>query len=243
MKNSLIDFTKENIKWIASVFTAIGVVLSAVFHLIDYFYGKVFYTFYGLDYVLYEKNINLLAIIIEVLFSAIIFYLVLFLIRDEKGIVKNKVLNIILEKIFFPILFDYIMIILLSSFNIGVNMVSTVLIYLLQLILLKKILVFKDESDESFNQFDLKDVIFIVGFLLVYGWLFNFYVINSLKNKEEYRILDENRVVVDVNKDYYITLKYEIDEEETMHIKRGTQELIDNKNIESELVKYEFVVD
>lgn len=242
MRENFIKFLQKNITWIASICTGIAFIVSALFRLIDYFYGRVFYNFYGLDFVLYEKNYNLVSIILSVFLIGMIFTIVIRLLEDKNGLVKNSFCNTIIEKIILPFLLNIMMIYLVSNCGLLINFLSSIILYFIQRMLVKFFYPVVDDEIEK-GEFKLNDGVILILVIIFYIAFFQFFVESNLKNKEEYRILDENRVVVDVNKDYYITLKYEIDEEETMHIKRGTQELIENKNIESELVKYEFVVD
>lgn len=242
MEKNLINFAKDNIGWIATICTGVGFIVSALFRLIDYFYGKVFYDFYGLDFVLYEKNYNLISIILSGILIGIIFIIITKLLEAEKNTTKNMFFNKGIKKIVLPFILNLMMIYLISDCGILVNILSSIILYIMQKILVRFLY---PRFDEEVNKgvFRLEDSVILVFVLFIYIMIFAFVIERDLENKKEYRILDENRVVVDVNKDYYITLKYEIDEEDIMHIKRGTQELIENKNIESELVKYEFVVD
>lgn len=62
----------------------------------------------------------------------------------------------------------------------------------------------------------------------------------NLTYQKQYRIIDENKVVVYSTNDYFITLNCEISNNELV-IYKGSQEKMENNNIKSQLTKFDKV--
>lgn len=246
MKQDKLKLIQDNYGWVLTIITGLGVFFTFCLKFLNYLYSKIEFSYYGLDYGMYV--VEDIGIIFNFCFSilfALCFYSLCYCYCQIFKMIKNKKYEV-------KLLLENIILILLSNgyiiFSSGIKIswlpVLLELFILLVLEFIMTIIMCKiitkevkkvDNTNDFFNY--IKKLPFIVLFLIL---LFLFSHTFSLVNNKEFRIINDNKVIVYTTNDYYLLIDCEITEEE-IKIYKGTQTKIDNINVESKLIDFKKV--
>ncbi|MDD4282981.1 MAG: hypothetical protein PHX03_04235 [Bacilli bacterium] len=239
----LFETFQKNYAWFIAIITTIGIIILNVFKFIEYITANVYFSYYGLDINLYKYNDQgfIYGLCLSFLFMLAL-YSLLYCIRQLYFDIKNK--NFKAKEIIGNlsiIIFSNLYIILVSNieFNLPSFLINMAVLIAIELVLsitmLKKLDMDKtkvDSKQELINYF--KTLPFIIIILIFSISLRT--TMNLIINKS-YRVIDDNKVIVYTNSDYYLTLDCKI-ENNNMIIYKGTQSKINNENVYSKLNKY-----
>lgn len=126
-----------------------------------------------------------------------------------------------------------------SEYSIWNIIINTVLFIIIEIIII--FIFFKEPKKDKTEKLETKSIsnsLKILPFYLifvVFVILFEYGL--EIKMNKTYRIVDNDKVIVYTTENYYLTLNCEI-ENNVLIIYQGSQTKIDNKNIESKLIKF-----
>lgn len=246
MDNKILRFIKENYAWVTAVFTGLSVVLSFLLKFMKYLFSYFYFFYYGLSYEFINENdvsfiYNFgLGVLFAACFLSLIFcYLQLFGMLKNKLTLKTIIINICI--IFFS------NVIIISSLNISffsiqflLNMIVLIVFEILISFRFRK--KFKKKVDHKCDkEISLVDYLKIFPFyLLLMIFLFLFiYSLEIIPNKT-YRIINDDKVIIYVTKDYYLLLDCEIIDTKLV-IYKGNQTKINNNNIKDKTFSFDVV--
>lgn len=249
IKNSktITELINENYSWIIAVVGVLGVILLNIFRFVEYVTGRAYFSYYGLDinlYKYYDQNF-LYELCISIIFMCAVGSL-MYCYKQISSSFKNN-------KIFSKENFSNLTIIVFSNLylifmiNIEFN-IMVIIIYLLILIIIESIMscfAFKTQKKKSAEIITLKqefiNYLKFLPFAIIILIICQFVrIYSSLSLKSEYRIIENNKVIVYSNNDYFLTLDCEINEENLI-IYKGTQAKIDSTNVYSKLENFKDV--
>jgi hypothetical protein len=239
----LFETFQKNYAWFIAIITAIGIIILNVFKFIEYITANVYFSYYGLDINLYKYNDQgfIYGLCLSFLFMLAL-YSLLYCIRKLYFDIKNK--NFKAKEIvgnLSIIIFSNLYIILISNieFNLPSFLINMAALIAIELVF--SIAMFK-KLDVDKNKIDLKQDLF--NYLKKLPFLIIIFILSissrtyiNLINNKNYRVIDENKVIVYTNSDYYLTLNCKM-EDDNIIIYKGTQSKINNDNIYSKLNKY-----
>lgn len=231
---------RENYGWVIAVLTSSGVIVSFFVRWSNYLFSKIKFYYYGLDYGLYiQEDTTILYDFSLSLLIALCFYSVCYSIYQIKKEFKRKAKDkkLIFQNLVIVFAFNFC---ITSVFEYFSGIISKIIAFFA--ILLFEIfatnffhgLLTKEVKLKSHSfWYNVKNVpFFIIGLIILY--LFNYYC--SLCSNNDFRVINDNKVIVYTTKDYYLVLDYKIDEDK-MLIYKNTQNKIDNLNVTSKYIK------
>lgn len=245
--NKILEFMQKNYAWIIAIFTGLSVIVSNILKFIEYLTGTVYFSYYGLDMNLYKYsdkgfiyNLCLSSLFILALISLLYcLYQIANNIKNKKYINKNNILNVLI------ILSSNLCIILSSSTKQSLISIVVSFIALIIIEIINSFIIFrkpkKYKRTDVLLREELLNYIKILPFtLIILIILFMIKTQLSLIYRTDYRITDDNKVIVYSNNEYYITLDCEI-KDNNIVIYKGTQEKIDNVGIHSNYKQFESI--
>lgn len=241
-EKSLTKIIRENYGWVIAVLTFLGVIVSNILKFIEFITGQVFFSYFGIDHNLYnyaDKNF------VYELFVAIIFILAFFSVfycfKQIKENIKKR------ELFKWENLINVLLILLLNLYITITtpgqqNLISIIFSVLITIILefIMSLMFFKEEKESTREQLkrDLINYFKVLPFILIFLIILHstrIYI--NLAYQKQYRIINDNKVIVYSTNNYYITLDCEINDNQ-LTIYKGSQEKIENNNIKSQLTKF-----
>lgn len=242
--NRILEFIQKNYAWIIAVITGLSVIVSNILKFIEYLTGTVYFSFYGLDMNLYRYNdkgfiyslcISFLFIVATVCLLYC-FYEGLNNLKKKKPINKNDLLIIMASNLY---------IIIMTNKNFNFLSVSISFIILICVEIITTFIIFRRLNNKKGKNISLRDksINIIKNFpflLIVLIILSGIRTQISLMYKDNYRLIDDEKVIVYSNNDYYITLDCDVNNNELI-IYKGTQEKINNVGVYSKYRKFEIV--
>lgn len=245
--NKILEFAQKNYAWIIAIFTGLSVIVSNILKFIEYLTGTVYFSYYGLDMNLYKYSdrgfiysLCLSSLFILALFSLLYcFCQIANNIKNKKYINKNNILNllIIISSNFFIILSSSAK---QSFMSIIVSFIELVVIEIINSFIMFRKTKEDKKIDASLSEELLNYVKILPFVLIILIILFAIKTQLSLSYRTNYRIIDNNKVIVYSNNEYYITLDCEINNNNLV-IYKGAQEKIDNLGIHSNYKKFDSV--
>lgn len=238
-EKSLTKIIRENYAWIIAILTLGTVIVSNILKFIEYLTSLTYFQYYGLDHNLYnyyDKNF-IYSICLSVVFL-IAFGFLLYCIKEIKDDFKN---NLTLKNISIIVLANlYLTIVYCSNLSNTYKLINFVAFILLEYI--SSIFIFKKNDDQKVNKKNrkkfiidyFKSLVFLIILLILCNSARLYINLQSLTN---YRIINDNKVIVYSTNNYYITLDCEINDNQ-LTIYKGRQEKIENNNIKSQLTKF-----
>lgn len=242
--STITELIKDNYAWVIAIVSILGVIILNIFRFVEYITGSAYFTYYGIDinlYKYYDQNF-----LYDLSISIIFMYAIGSLMYCYKQISVNLKNKMILNK---DNLYNLLIIIISNLFlifmiNIEFNILE-IIKYFASLIIIELVIsyfAFRDKKIKQTKVLSLKqEFINYIKFLpfaiviLIMCQIVRTY--SSLSLRSEYRIIEENKVIVYSNNDYSLTLDCEIGGEKLI-IYRGTQTKIDNTNVYSKLEKF-----
>lgn len=238
-EKSLTKIIRENYAWIIAILTLGTVIVSNILKFIEYLTSLTYFQYYGLDHNLYnyyDKNF-IYSICLSVVFL-IAFGFLLYCMKEIKDDFKN---NLTLKNISIIVLANlYLTIVYCSNLSNTYKLINFVAFILLEYI--SSIFIFKKNDDQKVNKKNrkkfiidyFKSLVFLIILLILCNSARLYINLQSLTN---YRIINDNKVIVYSTNNYYITLDCEINDNQ-LTIYKGSQEKIENNNIKSQLTKF-----
>lgn len=242
-KKEILKFMQDNFNWILGIFTGFSMMFINILKFIEYITAISYFYYYGLDMNLYRYNdkgflYSLCLSSLSILVLVSVFFCIYQIINNmekKKYITKGNISNFII----------IIFLNLYLSLTIGIKTELVFVIIDSILLMVFEIIVFnitiKKENEKPLIE-DILDYIKKIPILIIiFICLIFFKTQISLNIINRYRIVDNNKVIVYSNNDYYLTLDCQIKDEQLL-IYRGTQEKIENFNIYSEEKKFEKII-
>lgn len=237
----LFDFLQKNYGWFIAVFTGIGFIILNIFKFIEYVTANIYFSHYGLDINLYKYgDMN---VFYELAFSLIIMismWSIFFCMNEIMKNIKEKHLDI--KKLISDIaIICFNSIWVMAFINADFNWENFLTVFIAEIIC--ALFFYKsNNNDNSINMKQdfltyMKKLPTIVIILII---LFAVQVVIKINNLSGFRTIDDNKVIVYSNNEYYLTLDCEVKESEII-IHKGTQNKMPNDNISSKYKKYENV--
>ena len=238
-EKSLTKIIRKNYAWIIAILTLGTVIVSNILKFIEYLTSLTYFQYYGLDHNLYnyyDKNF-IYSICLSVVFL-IAFGFLLYCMKEIKDDFKN---NLTLKNISIIVLANlYLTIVYCSNLSNTYKLINFVAFILLEYI--SSIFIFKKNDDQKVNEKNrkkfiidyFKSLVFLIILLILCNSARLYINLQSLTN---YRIINDNKVIVYSTNNYYITLDCEINDNQ-LTIYKGSQEKIENNNIKSQLTKF-----
>ena len=244
---SITNLIKDNHAWIIAIVGILGVIILNIFRFVEYITGSAYFAYYGLDINLYKYYDQkfLYELCISIIFMCAIGSLMYCYKQISSNLKNKKIFN--KENFYNLIIIIFSNLYLIFMVNVEFNMMA-IIICLLSLIIIESIisyLTFRDKEKERIETITLKqefiNYIKFLPFAIIILIMCQFIrTYSSLSLKSEYRIIENNKVIVYSNNDYFLTLDCEI-EGENLIIYKGTQMKIDNTNVYSRLESFKGV--
>lgn len=247
--NFIVNIIKENYGWVVSVITVIGIVILNIFRFIEYIKALFYFNYYGIDinlYKYYDQNF-LYSLCLSIIFI-IAFAFLLYCFKKIVDNIKNKIFicKQNFENVLLIILSNVYLIISTGTqqMNLLSYIVSFTIFILTEIIL--SFFVFKKIPIDDNQKINKKEIIiesfknlsfFIILLIISIG--IRTYSVLALKNN--YRVINNEKIIVYSTINYYITLDCEINNNE-LTIYKGTQEKIDTKNVYSKLDEFNKII-
>lgn len=233
---------QENHTWVIALIAILGAFCLNISKFTEFLQAKVTFSYYGLDMGLYKYND--LNFFYEFCLSLIIISVFISMLCCGKQIrdnIKNKkylnktngnnILTLFVSNI-----------VLLFTTGAKLNWIGYFFnsVFLIIIEIFISYIVFKEPSEkiQTLKEFfvDLcKKVPFLLVFLILYFCIVTYANISS---KKEYRIINDNTVIVYSNNDYFLALDCEVNDD-ILIIHKGTQNKIVNTNVYSKLKKFD----
>ena len=238
-EKSVTKIIRENYGWVIAILTFGAVIASNILKFIEYLTSLTYFQYYGLDHNLYnyyDKNF-IYSICLSIVFF-IAFGFLLYCMKEIKDDFKN---NLTLKNVSIIVLANlYLTIVYCSNLSNTYKLINFVAFILLEYI--SSIFIFKKNDDQKVNEKNrkkfiidyFKSLVFLI-ILLIFCNSARLYI--NLRSLTNYRIINDNKVIVYSTNNYYITLDCEINDNQ-LTIYKGSQEKIENNNIKSQLTKF-----
>ena len=244
---TITELIKENYAWIIAVLGVFGVIILNIFRFVEYITGSAYFSYYGLDINLYKYYDQkfLYELCIYIIFMCAVGSL-MYCYKQISYNFKNKIV-FSRENFYNFIIIIFSNLYLIFMLKIEFNMM-TIIICLLSLIIIESIIsyfAFRDKKKESTETITLKQefinyIKFLPFAIIILMMCQIIRIYSSLSIKSEYRIIEDNKVIVYSNNDYFLTLDCEKDGDNLV-IYKGTQTKIDNTSVYSKLEKFKDV--
>lgn len=241
MINKTVDFLQKNYGWIIAIMSRFSIIFTFGVRVLKYLLGKIIFFYYGIDFDLYELSYDLfflevlLSMLFIIIFYLAIYYLYILFVKDRRHKFKNFLICLVLNVILLLYLF--------LQLDLNKTQVFILIIFLI-IIELIGVHSAKDVNNED-SVYDLKKYLKDLGSFLVFTIIFIYVSMGlcewyNLKMNKEYRIVENDKVIVYISKDDYILLECKI-KNNTLKIKKGNYTKVSNVNIKSELIEFDKV--
>ena len=246
-KKDKFEFIQKNYTWIFASITGISIVVSYIFRFIEYIAGSFYFSYYGLDMNLYKYNDTgfLYGLCLSTIFVFALLSLVYCFRQFYIGFknMENKFFCII-ENVTIIILSNlYLLIISKIKLDWKYILIGFIILVILEIVM--SFLYFKKingkDLKESNIKYEFANYLKRLPFLIIiFLFLVGTNTIINIKYDKNYKVIDNNKVIVYSNNEYYLTLDCEVGKDKII-IYKGTQEKISNNNIYSLLENYKIV--
>lgn len=241
-ETSITKVIQNNYAWIIAGLTFFGVIVSNVLKFIEFITSETYFWYFGIDHNLYnysDKNFiyGLCLSIIFILAFVSVFYCFKQIgenIKKKKWLKWENLINtslILISNL-------YIIITTPGQQNLISIIITVVILIIFEFIM--SLIFFKKEKESTQEQLkrDLINYIKVLPFIIIFLIIMNSSRIYlNLTYQKQYKIINDNRVIVYSTNDYYITLDCDINNNEIV-IYNGSQEKIENNNVKSQLTKF-----
>ena len=237
---SITNLIRENYAWVIAILSLMGIIGSYIFKFHEYIVSFQYFSYFGIDHSLYSYYDN--NFLYNIIFSLILIFAVVSTfycfkqIRDN--IKKRKIIK-------FENIFNVLWIFLSNFFvvfTVDTSIFSFSFLFLILTLFILECLwskvIFKEIKDDQKKDYKIVDLFKIAPIIIL--TIILFYSLNTvivLTSRKEYRIINDNKVIVYATIDYYITLDCYIKDNE-ITINRGSQEKIGSNNVKSQLIKF-----
>lgn len=242
-KISITEFMQKNCTWIIAVLTFIGVIALNILKFIEYITSMAFFNYFGIDHNLYnyaDKNF-LYELCLSIIFMVALFSVFYCFKQIKENINKKEFFKWenLINSLLIIISNLYITITTPGQLSLISVIITVAILIFIELIM--SLIIFKEEKESTQQQLkrDFINYIKVLPFIIIFLIIMNSSrIYMNLTHQKQYRIIDENKVVVYSTNDYFITLNCEINNNELV-IYKGSQEKMENNNIKSQLTKFD----
>lgn len=243
MNEKKFKIIKNNLTFIITVLTTIVIALASILKFIEYVISVAYFSYYGLDINLYDYSAN--SYVYYLVYSCLFIlasYSVIFYVGDIYQLIVKRVktphyIFKIIVVLFSNIYFISLLKIEISILTIFLGFVILIITeYILYCYLKKEINSEKENFKQELIDYFKSLPIIIAVFLIALSAKTYIY----LKNNHNYKIINDNKVIVYSNNNYYLLLDCKI-ESNKLIIYKGKQEKILNNNISSSLMNFDEV--
>lgn len=241
-KTSITKVIQNNYAWIIAGLTFFGVIVSNILKFIEFITSQTYFSYFGIDHNLYnysDKNF-IYELCLSIIFI-LAFFSVFYCFKQIRENIKKKELfkweNLINILLIF-ILNLYITITTPGQQNLISIIITIVILIILEFIM--SLIFFKKETESTPEQLkrDLINYIKVLPFIIIFLIaMHSTRIYLNLTYQKQYKIINDNRVIVYSTNNYYITLDCDINNNEIV-IYKGSQEKIENNNVKSQLTKF-----
>lgn len=239
---------KQNYAWVIAVVTAIGVLSINIFKFLEFIMALFYFNFYDLDLGLYKyTDQSIIYMLFIGIFVLILFYSVL----HSMDLLRK---NFKMSRAFFKAyefelteiaIFNFL---IAGIYGIKYGFLSFILFFVIFVILefIGSFILFRNKNFSKLKGVKLKylflAILRILPGAICYVILSVAFVLTfSLTGVKNYRIINNNKVIVYSNSDYYLTLDCEIEDNKLIMYK-GKQNKISTEDVYSELIKFDEVI-
>lgn len=237
---------QENHGWLIPIITGVGFIILNALRFLEYITANAYFSYYGLDinlYKYYDQNF-LYGICLNIIFMFAMGSIMYCFNQICNNLKNRRIINKSNFNNFLIICLSntYLICVMNIEINLRTIILNLIVIFIIEmffsfLAFRKNKRIVNDEfSKEEFNKLT-KSLPFLIIIFLIFrtGQIYH-----NLSLKKEYRLIDNTKVIVYSNVDYYLTLDCEI-KENNIIIYKGTQEKINNDKIYSKLTKFDKV--
>lgn len=241
-EKSVTKIIRENYAWVIAVLTFLGIIVSNALKFIEFITSKAYFLYFGIDHNLYnyvDKNF-IYELCLSIIFI-LAFFSVFYCFKQIKENIKKRELfkwENLINILLILLLNLYIIITTPGQQNLISIIISVLIIVILEFIM--SLIFFKKEKESTREQLkrDLINYFKVLPFILIFLIILHstrIYI--NLAYQKQYRIINDNKVIVYSTNNYYITLDCEINDNQ-LTIYKGSQEKIENNNIKTQLTKF-----
>jgi hypothetical protein len=243
-QKTLVDFIRGNYNWLIALTTVVALITSQIIRFVNYIKFEMYKGYFGLD--ITNINYGTSDLIYGTIISAMLlacFYSMLFCYKEIIPNLKNKKYGFLYINIVIILFVNYFFIIFntQAKFNIKEYIIlicAEVLILIFSSKMRKKYI---DVIDKIKNKEDLKNYAIIMPFTFIFFILSISYLsIPNYNKNTEFRIINNNQVVVYYDDTDYIVLNCEI-KGVSIKIYYGTQKRISSLDTETKKIKFDTV--
>jgi|GEM_PF-1460131 len=247
INNEALKILQKNYGWIVALITGVGIITINVLKFIEYITSNIYFSYYGIDRNFYQYNNR--GFIFDLCFSILFmfaFYSLCYCYKEIYLIFTNKLKK---KKTLFLnlaiIIFSNIYVLL--AFNDGFNLMESIIcfFFLVVLEIISAIIISKtldksqDDSYAKNNINEIKSYLKLFPFLIIIMiFCMSLKSVIELRMQTEFRIINNNKVIVYSTEDYFLTLDCAILKDGELKIYKGTQEKIKNENIHSVITDF-----
>ena len=247
--NKILKFIQENYAWFIAVTTGLSVVVNNILKFIEYLKANVYFSYYGIDINLYQYSDQgfIYSLCVSILYLLALwsllycFHQTMINLKNKRFINKSNLINIVI------ILACNLCLILTSNIKLDLsNIIINFILYVITELIGAIILFYspsknKRVSEEISMREEFSNYVKILPFILMILIILSGIKTQiSLENKRSYKIINNEKVIVYSNNNYYLTLDCEINDNNLI-IYKGRQEKINNTGIYSIYTKFEGV--
>ncbi len=246
MNNKVLKFMQKNYAWIIAIFSSLSIIVLNIFKFCEYLKGSVYFSYYGIDMNLYKFSDKgfIYQLCLSFLFMLAIFSLLYCFYQIADNIKNQKYIKSNISNVLIIIISNLVLIFSSSTKQTFMSVLCN-FIELAAIETVSSYMIFRNKKDDQLYAEslckgilnDIKKIPFIL-IILVFVIMFNTQIL--LMNKTNYRVIDNNKVIVYSNNDYYITLDCLISEK-NLTIYKGTQAKINNTDVYSVYKKFDEV--
>lgn len=244
---SIVKVFQDNCVWVTALVTGIGIVMRTIIGLIEYLSAYMSFNYFGLDirfYRFYDHSFlyNFGMTMITMIVLGTTFYWI-WKLREN---LKNKRFlcsSNLLSSFMFFVSNLYLVLTLISTFSILSFVINFFLLVMLELY--GTSIIFRNTEESSVeDQYSKEQIInFLVSIPLIFIIEIFIQLIPDwfrIIDRKDYRMVNDDTVIVYSSNDYYLTLDCEVNDE-TLIIYKGTQEKINTTNVPTRLEKFDMV--
>lgn len=244
---SITSVIRENYAWFIAIMTFLGVIFLNILRFSEYVTSSFYFEYYGLDinlYKYYDQNF-LYSLCTSIIFG-LAFAAVLFCFKQICDKFKGK--NYICKQTAYNafIIFCsncYLIYDKIESDNIYIKIFGFIILLLFEYFVSYFIFFTDIEVEDGLSGKELivdffKKIPFLIVSMMI---LLSLNCRTNLTIRKEYRLINDNKVIVYSNNDYFLTLDCEIKNEKLI-VYKGTQQKISSDDIYSKLTEFKNVI-
>lgn len=242
-KSKFVKIMEEDSKWIFPIIAAIPVCITAFMKFVEYVHAFVYTNYYGFDMSFYNfpSKPYIYSLFLSIL-SMIPIFITLYAVYEMRDILHTKSKPKDWKRFWGYFIGTLVVNGIISCFSIKL---SNLLLFLSMIAFMYAyeyifaIMISKAKKDTNVNI--KKDAIsFLICVFALIAVLIGQNFLEEMIRKD-YRVVDNNKVVIYTDVDYYLTLDCEISNDNKLIIYKGTQSKIDNLDVSTELHKFDSV--